>query len=138
MLKIRGRYLERTRASALITFYGPAGVVTFRFTIPGMGEILMFQTHLPRAPLEQQVEFRWFAEPKIPRVLVSYVIGNWVSQWQNDVQIWENKIHRARPLLVQEDGPIMRLRRWFAQFHPPQATDENSEKSETGVSAVAE
>lgn len=118
VLKIFGKFIDRTRASALITFYGPAGVVTFRFKIPDMGEILMFQTHLPRAPLEQKVDFHWFAEKSIPRLLVSYVVGNWVSQWRNDVDIWENKIHRERPLLVQEDGPIHRVRRWFSQFYP--------------------
>ncbi len=118
ILKVFGRLLQRTRASAMITFYGPAGVVTFRFKIPDVGEMLMFQTHLPTAPLAQKVDFHWFAEPKIPRVLVSYVIGNWVAQWKNDVAIWEHKIHRDRPLLVQEDGPIMRLRRWFSQFYP--------------------
>lgn len=118
ILKVLGRFIQRTRASALITFYGPAGVVTFRFTIPDLGEILMFQTHLPTAPLAQKVDFHWFAEPRIPRLLVSYVIGNWVAQWRNDVDIWEHKIHRDRPLLVQEDGPIMRLRRWFSQFYP--------------------
>ena len=124
VLKVRGKYIERTRARAMITFLGPAGVVTFRFTIPGMGEILMFQTHLPRAPLEQEVDFHWFAEPKIPRLLVSYVVGNWVSQWRNDVDIWENKIHRERPTLVQEDGPILRLRRWFSQFYPKQGPED--------------
>lgn len=118
VLKLLGRTVERTRASALITFYGPAGVVTFRFKIPDMGEILMFQTHLPTAPLAQKVDFHWFAEKKIPRMLVSYVIGNWVSQWRNDIDVWERKIHRPRPLLVQEDGPIHRLRRWFSQFYP--------------------
>jgi cholesterol 7-dehydrogenase len=133
VLKVLGRVVERTRASALITFYGPAGVVTFRFKIPDMGEILMFQTHLPRAPLEQQVDFHWFAEPKIPRVLVSYVIGNWVSQWRNDVDIWERKIHRERPLLVQEDGPIHRLRRWFSQFYP----DGGGATASGGLAAVA-
>ncbi len=104
ILKVFGRFVQRTRASALITFYGPAGVVTFRFTIPDLGEIVMFQTHLPLGPLEQKVDFHWFAAAKIPRMLVSYVIGNWVSQWQNDVAIWENKIHRPRPVLVQETG----------------------------------
>jgi hypothetical protein len=133
VLKVLGRTVERTRASALITFYGPAGVVTFRFKIPDMGEILMFQTHLPRAPLAQQVDFHWFAEPKIPRLLVSYVIGNWVSQWRNDVDIWERKIHRARPLLVQEDGPIHRLRRWFSQFYP----DGGGATATGGLAAVA-
>ena len=55
------------------------------------------------------------------------MIGNWVSQWRNDVHIWENKIHRDRPMLVQEDGPILRLRRWFSQFYP-----------DTGAVAAAE
>lgn len=118
VVEVLGRPIAATRASAMITFYGPAGVVTFRFKIPDMGEILMFQTHLPTGPLAQKVDFHWFAEPKIPRLLVSYVIGNWVSQWRNDIEIWENKIHRPKPLLVQEDGPIHRLRRWFSQFYP--------------------
>lgn len=118
ILKVFGRPVQSTRASALITFYGPAGVVTFRFTIPDVGDILIFHTHLPVGPLEQKVDFMWFAEPNVPRLLVSYVVGNWVSQWRNDVSIWENKIHRPRPVLVQEDGPIHRLRRWFSQFYP--------------------
>lgn len=118
VLEILGRRVERTRASALITFYGPAGVVTFRFMIPDVGEIVMFQTHLPIAPMMQKVDFTWFASPKIPRALVSYVVGSWVSQWRNDIAIWENKIHRPKPLLVAEDGPIHRLRRWFSQFYP--------------------
>jgi len=126
VLKIFGQTIERTRASARITFYGPAGVVTFRFTIPDMGQILMFQTHLPIAPMLQKVDFHWFAEPKIPRLLVSYVVGNWVSQWKNDLAIWENKIHHSKPLLVQEDGPIHRLRRWFAQFYPDTAAAEKA------------
>ena len=118
VLEILGRRVERTRASALITFCGPAGVVTFRFSIPDIGDIVMFQTHLPIAPMLQKVDFRWFAAAKVPRILVSYVIGNWVSQWRNDLAIWEHKIHRAKPLLVAEDGPIHRLRRWFSQFYP--------------------
>lgn len=103
LARLFGRLVQRTRASAKITFYGPAGVVTFRFTIPDMGEMLMFQTHLPTAPLAQKVDFHLVRRAQDPRPLVSYVIGNWVSQWQNDVGIWERRIHRERPLLVQED-----------------------------------
>jgi len=118
ILSAFGRELESTRAKAKITFYGPASVVTFRFQVPKMGDILMFQTHLPVAPLEQKVNFQWFAEPKVPRLLVSYVVGNWVAQWRKDTPIWENKIHLRKPLLVAGDGPIFRLRKWFQQFYP--------------------
>jgi cholesterol 7-dehydrogenase len=79
-------------------------------------------------PLEQKVNFHWFATATKPRWLVYYVVGNWVSQWRNDIDIWENKVHLRRPLLVKGDGPIHRLRRWFRQFYPEGTlTDEGAE-----------
>jgi len=113
-----GRVLERTRAEAMITFIGPGSVVTFRFIIPDVGEIIMFQTHLPVGQMEQKVDFHWFADKTVPRVLVSYVVGNWVSQWANDIDIWENKVYLDKPTLAKGDGPIHRMRRWYRQFYP--------------------
>lgn len=55
----------------------------------------------------------WFAEPHIPSVLVSYVVGNWHSQWANDIAIWENKVYRKPPLILKTDGPVMKFRRWY-------------------------
>ena len=121
ILKVFGRTIDKTKATAKITFHGPASVVTFHFKVPDMGEILMFQTHLPVAPLEQEVRFRWYADPKMPRWLASYVVGNWVSQWRNDLEVWENKIHLRKPVLVAGDGPIHKLRRWYSQFYPASA-----------------
>lgn len=129
ILKIFGREVDRTKAHATITFYGPAGVVTFRFSIPDAGEILMFQTHLPVAPLEQEVRFTWFADKSMPRWLTHYVVGNWVSQWRNDIDIWENKIHLRKPVLVRGDGPIHRLRRWYQQFYPSAPEAPESDES---------
>jgi phenylpropionate dioxygenase-like ring-hydroxylating dioxygenase large terminal subunit len=34
-----------------------------------------------------------------------------------DVPIFENKIHRAEPPLTEHDGPIMQYRRWATQFY---------------------
>jgi hypothetical protein len=118
VLHVLGRRIDRTGASAVITFVGPGGVVIFRFNVPDVGEIVMFQTHLPVGPLEQQVDFHWMADKKIPRLLVSYVIGNWVSQWREDIEIWENKVYLDRPYLAKGDGPVHRLRRWYSQFYP--------------------
>ena len=118
VLKFFGRELPWTAAKAKISFHGAGSVVHFRFTIPRVGEILMMQTHTPLTPMALRVRFRWFAEKKIPRALVSYVVGNWVSQWREDIDIWENKIFRPRPQLVRDDGPVHALRKWYAQFHP--------------------
>ncbi len=116
VLRFRGKTLEKTKAKATITFHGPGSVVHFRFAIPDVGDIVMIQTHTPIAPLAQRVRFRWFADPSIPRLLVSYVVGNWVSQWREDIDIWENKIFRERPQLVRDDGPVHKLRKWYRQF----------------------
>lgn len=118
VLKLRGRRLERTRASARVACTGPASIVNFRITIPGAGVVEIVQTHLPVAPLEQRVDFHWFADRRMPRLLVWYVVGNWISQWQHDIQIWENKAYTTHPTLCRDDGPVVRLRRWYRQFFP--------------------
>ncbi|MYF00655.1 MAG: hypothetical protein F4234_10905 [Gammaproteobacteria bacterium] len=117
-LEIFGKPIEGAGGSAQVMFYGPASMNYFRFRIPKIGEIEMIQSHLPVRPLEQQVDFRWFADRKIPRLLVSYVVGNWISQWRRDIGIWENKIYREVPALAANDGPVYRMRRWYRQFLP--------------------
>ncbi|MCY4128207.1 MAG: Rieske 2Fe-2S domain-containing protein [Gammaproteobacteria bacterium] len=118
MLTVFGRRIQKAGASAVISFFGPGSVVKFRFTVPKLGEIEMYQTHLPVGPLELQVNFRWFADRRLPRLLVWYVIGNWISQWERDISIWENKIYQQSPRLSRDDGPIFKLRDWYQQFIP--------------------
>ena len=71
-----------------------------------------------RAFLEQQVNFRWLADRRLPLLLVWYVVGNWISQWARDIHIWENEIYREHPRLCRDDGPVFRLRQWYRQFLP--------------------
>lgn len=118
VLRIFGRRVERAHGSARISFYGPGSVVKFRFTILDKGDVEMYQTHLPVGPLEQQVDFQWFADRRLPRWMVWYVVGNWISQWAQDIEIWENKIYQDHPRLCRGDGPVFRLRRWYRQFLP--------------------
>lgn len=117
VLQLFGRVIPRSGAKATITFFGPGGIVTFRIESPDLGTLVMFQTHLPVGPLAQRVRFRWYANPEMPRPVVSYVVGNWVAQWREDIAIWENKIFRPKPMLVAGDGPVHQMRRWFSQFY---------------------
>ncbi len=123
-LEAFGRPIPRTDADAKITFFGPGGVVYFEFQIPDVGRILMYQTHLPLQPMKLQVNFRWFADKQISRPLVSYVVGSWISQWQADIEIWENKIYRQVPCLMRSDGPVRQMRQWFKQFYPAEQQPE--------------
>ncbi len=133
-LRVLGHRLVERLALARVSFWGPGSVMTFRIGVPGMGEVLLFQTHLPVGPLEQQVAFRWYADQKMPRLLVGGVVGGWVSQWREDLDIWGSKIYRTRPLLSGDDGPIRAMRRWYQQFLP----DERSEGTQLRMNSVPE
>ncbi|MDE0700773.1 MAG: Rieske 2Fe-2S domain-containing protein [Acidimicrobiaceae bacterium] len=117
-LKVFGRRIERSRANAVVTFTGAGSIANFRITIPDVGEVEIIQTQLPIAPFRQQVDFRWFADRKVPRLVVRYVVENWISQWRKDRAVWQAKIFRESPTLCQDDGPVMPLRRWYSQFFP--------------------
>lgn len=121
-LEVMGRRLDRTRGSADICMAGPGGVVSFHFDIPDAGRVVMYQTHTPVEPMAQQVRFRWYADRKMPRPLVWYVVGNWIAQWREDIAIWEHKVYNRRPMLVPDDGPILAMRRWYARFYPSDAS----------------
>lgn len=117
---LRGRVLESTRSVVQVTLFGPGGVNWFHFKIPSVGELLLFQTHLPHGPLEQRVTFRWYADPGISKALAWIIVGQWVANWKADLPLWENKRFVDRPVLVSLDGPVRQLRKWYAQFLPPE------------------
>ena len=114
-LNFFGKHYPETAAQAVITFVGPAGLVFFTFDTP-IGSIVLFQTHTPVGELRLNVSFQWFASASMPRPLVWYIVGNWIGQWQNDIDVWENKVFMQRPVLVRGDGPMMKQRRWWRQF----------------------
>jgi len=130
-----GRVIPNTGAHARIRLDGPGSFVSFDFSVRDLGRIVMFQTHTPLAPLAQQVRFRWYAEPRVPRLLVKHVIGSWIAQWKQDIAIWETKVYRERPLLVREDGPVHALRRWYSQFYGGEST-RGGGRSEVGRDAA--
>ena len=121
-LVVAGRHLPRTGADATITFFGPGGVAWFRFEIPDVGTLVMAHTHTPIEPMRQRVRFTWFAPRRMPRLLVSYVIGTWIAQWHQDLEVWENKVYHHKPAVVRGDGPIHRLRTWHRQLYPTEVT----------------
>jgi cholesterol 7-dehydrogenase len=118
-LAFRGRVIPKSGASARVRLEGPGGIVRFDFRIDANGgRVVMFQSHTPTAPLTQRVRFRWFSSPDVSRLQAAFIVGNWVSQWRQDLGIWSRKIYRKRPLLSRNDGPVHQLRRWYSQFYP--------------------
>ncbi|OKH84066.1 3-ketosteroid-9-alpha-hydroxylase [Mycobacterium sp. ST-F2] len=67
-------------------------------------------------------------------------LGDWVKRgFEQDVQIWKNKARIDNPLLVEEDGPVYQLRRWYEQFYVdaadvvPEMTDRFEYELDTTV-----
>jgi cholesterol 7-dehydrogenase len=116
-LRIFGRLIEGAGATANVEFIGPGSVARFHFEREDIGRLVLYQTHTPIGERLVRVRFRWYAEPRVPRPLIWYVVGHWVSQWREDVRIWRTKIFREKPALVAEDGPVLEMRRWFRQFY---------------------
>ena len=127
VLAFRGHVIKGSGAHAKVRLDGPGSIVRFDFRLHrGRGRVVMFQSHTPIAPLTQHIRFRWFSEPQVPRALASFVVGNWISQWRQDIGIWERKVYRESPLLTRGDGPIHQLRRWYAQFYPQPKVEERA------------
>jgi hypothetical protein len=120
-LTFGGRDVPHREAVADVSLVGPASVVMLRITVPDVGDVVIIQTNTPLEapgePLRLAVSFTWGSEKKVGRLLTSYIAGDWVSQWWQDVEIWENKVHLVRPKLVANDGPVGRLRKWYQQFY---------------------
>jgi 3-ketosteroid 9alpha-monooxygenase subunit A len=58
------------------------------------------------------------AEPEEEAMRTAISLGDFVKLgFEQDVQIWRHKARIDNPLLVEEDGPVYQLRRWYQQFY---------------------
>ena len=59
--------------------------------------------------------------PSLPDELAvetAVALGDFVKMgFEQDVEIWRSKTRIDNPLLVEEDGPVYQLRRWYEQFY---------------------
>ena len=54
------------------------------------------------------------------RILLAHRVEKFIVPahgFEQDVQIWRHKARIDNPLLVEEDGPVYQLRRWYQQFY---------------------
>ena len=65
------------------------------------------------------VSLRGDADDAQVAALADRYIANLTAGFLEDVAIWENKTYRAAPVLCADDGPIIKLRRWYEQFFAP-------------------
>ncbi len=72
---------------------------------------------------EESVVLRYaFRQPRVNGQnptggVAAALIRDLIKQTKEDIPIWENKVHRARPLLCEEEAPIAAYRAWCRQFY---------------------
>lgn len=98
------------------TYHGPSFQVT-RMTSRGMHAVLInAHTMIDERELDLYFGVSVQRSTHSDRFVAAYIadIQNGFGQ---DVAIWEHKKWRDRPVLCDGDGPIMKLRKWYAQFY---------------------
>jgi len=111
-----GKYnVPGTFVDVTITQVGP-GLVYLDFNTP-LGRVVVFETVTPVEPVLQLATHQVYAENKVPRWFGKFVLNNLVVQFERDVPIWDNKTYLPNPMVIKEDGDIVKYRRWFTQFY---------------------
>ncbi len=98
--------------------FGPGFAYTW-FT--GIVDALLVATTTPIDDETVQIRFNFTVRKLESERSTSSVADAFVAeinrQVMQDIPIWENKVHLARPALADTDGPIMQYRKWASQFY---------------------
>jgi 3-ketosteroid 9alpha-monooxygenase subunit A len=103
------------------TYHGPAYQVTY---MNGVIQSIYFQAHTPIDENTLQLRFGVSlpvisGDPDKSRKFAGMYVQNLTTGYHEDIQIWENKTYKERPVLCPGDGPIGKLRKWYKQFFVP-------------------
>ena len=58
--------------------------------------------------------------------LIEVLMASLINHFERDIPIWNSKRFMRRPLIVKEDGPILKFRRWTKQFYSDSALPNDS------------
>lgn len=65
-----------------------------------------------------------------------------ITSFEQDVEIWDNKVLVDNPILCDGDGPLNMLRKWYSQFYmdvadiPSRLTEEKTHVTREGISVA--
>lgn len=105
------------------TYYGPGYQVS---EMQGFLASKLVNAHTPVDDTTVDLRFgvmiqKQSSQKKTEAFSAGYV-NNLREGFLQDVRIWEHKTFRDKPILADGDGPIMKLRKWYAQFYEPRGS----------------
>lgn len=98
------------------TYFGPAFQIS---DMKGYLHTRLFLSHTPISESQLDLRFAVMLKQSGPRTdeFAKFYVENLRLGFHEDIDIWENKCFRERPRLCDGDGPIGKLRLWYAQFY---------------------
>ena len=88
----------------------------------------------PLDPERLRVQHAYYAHKSVDRQIVKAFFDAYEADWHLDFPIWENKIHRLRPVLTDGESDVPRFRRWYRQFYTDaQLAEAQTPELETGA-----
>jgi 3-ketosteroid 9alpha-monooxygenase subunit A len=116
--------------------YGP-GLNVMRFTKDGVtATMISYSVPITRDRTAMNMSFTYkdFPQGSKERTIAEHLVAHSIGEADGessagfesvDMIVWNNKKYRAKPLLCDGDGQIIKYREWFKQFYPG---FENSDK----------
>lgn len=116
--------------------YGP-GLNVMRFTKDGVtATMISYSVPITRDRTGMNMSFTYkdYPQGSKERAIAEHLVAHSIGEAEGessagfesvDMIVWNNKKYRAKPLLCDGDGQIIKYREWFKQFYPG---FENSEK----------
>lgn len=122
----RGGGVDKFKNTA--TYYGPGFQIS---QMDGYMHSMLVNAHTLIDENTLDLRFGVTVRPRdgveVTQEMLDRYVENLTVGFLEDVEIWENKVYRDRPMLCSDDGPIGKLRRWYAQFYDaPTAPDEEA------------
>ena len=106
-------------SDASIRQVGPGLVVLALQTF--FGRVTLLQALTPVEPYHMRLETTAFCSPNAGNLTLANRLAllAYAENVERDVLIWGKKKYLMAPALVRGDGPIVRFRKWYAQFYSP-------------------
>jgi phenylpropionate dioxygenase-like ring-hydroxylating dioxygenase large terminal subunit len=93
------------------------GVAAVRVTGIGDAGLLMFSSTAPIDATHSHSRWVFTVTRNLADIAGEDFVRGLQAGVQQDMRIWSNKIHRARPLFCEADESIAQFRRWAKQFY---------------------
>jgi hypothetical protein len=120
-LQVFGHDVQRTKQTVRVHQVGPT--IAFEDLQRGVltdDRIFLVQSTTPIGPYVHVEQTRFFSAPGLlNRLGVKLFAHGFTRNLENDILMQNNKLYLPKPVVVAGDGPIVKFRRWYAQFYSP-------------------